>query len=293
VLNSHAAFTIAQSDLVPEGIAWDSFRKQFYLGSTYKPKIVACTAAGDCQPLVREGQSGLAPILGVRVDPNDGTLWAAANGDSESAVWHFAVPSGKPIRKYTLSHKTESHLLNDLVVGSLGDVFVTDTRAGAIYRISRRTDRLELLNPALRIPAANGIAVSDDSQYLYAAGFGDGITVVDLKSGSFRAIAHTPDLCLATIDGLYFYRGSLIAIQNGLMAHRVIRCYFARDPARIARFEVLERRNPLFEGITTGAIADGAFYFMANTQIDKVRAGRIVSNTPLEPIRVLKIGLAP
>jgi hypothetical protein len=75
------------------------------------------------------------------------------------------------------------------------------------------------------------------------------------------------------------------------MANRVSRAYLTRDLDCIARFEILERRNPLFEGITTGAIADGAFYFMANTQIDKVSAGRLGANAELKPIQVLKIGL--
>jgi hypothetical protein len=206
-------------------------------------------------------------------------------------VWHFAASTGKPIGKYALSRNTGGHILNDLVVSRRGDVFVTDTRAGAVYRIARGADRLEPLNPPLRIPAANGIAISGDDRYLYVAGFGDGITVVDLKSGVLRAIGRPEDLCLASIDGLCFYRGSLIAIQNGLMANRVIRAYLTPDLDRIASFEILERRDPLFEGITTGAVADGAFYFMANTQIDKVGAGRIVGNSELKPIRVLKVDL--
>jgi hypothetical protein len=257
----------------------------------YKPKIVACTAGGDCMPLVREGEPGLTEILGVRADPNDGTIWAAGNGDTESAVWHFDASTGKLIRKYALARETGRHILNDLVVGGRGDVFVTDTRAGAIYRIARGADRMERFNPALRIPEANGIAISDDDRYLYVAGFGDGITVVDVKPGTFRAIAHPADLCLASIDGLYFYRGSLIAIQNGVMANRVIRAYLTPALDAIAGFEILERRNPLFEGITTGAVADGAFYFMANTQIDKVGAGRIAGSARLEPVRILRIDL--
>lgn len=289
VLNSRIAFTATEPGLVPEGIAWSASRKQFYLGSTYKPKIVACTGAGKCRPFVPEGLLDLAGILGVRVDPNDGSLWAATNGETESAVWHFTVPSGKAIGKYPLSHKTESHELNDLVVNSRGDVYVTDTRAGTVYRITHRTDRLEALSPAPGIPEANGIAVSDDGRYLYVAGFGDGITVVDLKTGSFRAISHPGDLCLASIDGLYFYRRSLVAIQNGLMVHRVIRCYLTQGPDRIGRFDVLERRNPLMETITTGAIANGAFYFMTGSQIGQLKPGL---NPVSKPVTILKLSLA-
>ena len=83
---------------------------------------------------------------------------------------------------------------------------------------------------------------------------------------------HPADLCLATIDGLAFLQNTLwIAIQNGVMIHRVARYYLTPDLNAIHHFEILERRNPLFEGITTGTIANGAFYYMANTNDDPIR----------------------
>jgi hypothetical protein len=90
-------------------------------------------------------------------------------------------------------------------------------------------------------------------------------------------------LCLATIDGLYFHGGSLIAIQNAFMTPRVVRFHLTRDLGAIERFEVLERRNPLFEGVTTGVIAGDEFYYMANIQDDKT--------TGFKPIKILKIRL--
>ena len=42
---------------------------------------------------------------------------------------------------------------------------------------------------------------------------------------------------------------------------------------------------------TTGAIAEGWFYFMANTQVDRFDKGAITPGSPLEPIRMLKIKL--
>jgi sugar lactone lactonase YvrE len=143
------------------------------------------------------------------------------------------------------------------------------------------------------VSAANGIAISTDEKKLYVAGFPEGITVVNLASKKFHAIGHPADLCLATIDGLTFSNGNLIAIQNGVMGHRVVRYHLTGDLNEIDRFEVLERRNPLFEGITTGAMVDGAFYFMANTQLDKLIDDKIRPGAQLNPIKILKIRLMP
>jgi hypothetical protein len=242
---------------------------------------------------VKEGQDGLYEVLGIKIDPRDRTVWAASNSAGESGLFHFDAPSGALIRKYAVSRTTEAHLFNDVAISSQGDVFVTDTRAGTVYWVSAATGRLEVFDPKLKVEAANGIALSSDDKTLYVAGFPDGLTVVDVASKAFHAIGHPPDLCLGNIDGLSYFNGSLIAIQNGVMTPRVVRYRLAKDLKSIESFEVLERRNPLFEGITTGALADGAFYFMANTQLDKVAGGRIKVGAQLNPVKILRIDIGP
>ena len=131
--------------------------------------------------------------------------------------------------------------------------------------------------------AANGIALSPDGKLLYISAFPDGITVVDLKTLHAAPIGRPRGLCLAAIDGLYFHRGALVAIQNGFMTPRVIRFSLGQDLRAIEGFEILERRNPLFDGITTGVVAGEEFFYMANIQDDKQMG--------FDPIRILKLHL--
>lgn len=42
-----------------------------------------------------------------------------------------------------------------------------------------------------------------------------------------------------------------------------------RDLRAIERFEALERRNSLFEGVTTGVVAGNEFFYIADIQDDK------------------------
>lgn len=293
VANSRAAFTVDKPDLFPEGIAWEPRRKRFFLGSTWAHMIAECTPAGDCSPFVKDGQDGLFEVLGIKGDTRDRSIWVASNSPGEAGLFHYETPTGTLIRKYTLPRGAERHYFNDIAISSKGDVYLTDTQAGTVYWVSAATQKLEVFDPNLKVEVANGIAISDDDKTLYAAGYPDGITVVDLASKSAHPIKHPANLCLATIDGLSYYKGSLIAIQNGVMTPRVVRYKLTPDLKEIAGFDVLERRNPAFDGITTGAIADDAFYYMANTQLDKLVNGRIKPNTELHPVQVLRIGLAP
>jgi hypothetical protein len=167
------------------------------------------------------------------------------------------------------------------VIARSGGIYLTDTHEGAVWRLAPGAESLTRL-PG-KFPHANGIAISADDRWLYVATFPEGILLVDLKSNGVTPLAHPDSLCLATIDGLYFHRGELIAIQNALMTPRVVRLRLAKDLQSITGFEVLERRNPLFNGVTTGVINGDEFFFMANIQDDK--------QTGFDPITILKLRL--
>ena len=179
-------------------------------------------------------------------------------------------------------------LFNDLDVTSKGDVFATATRAQALYWISAKTGKLEEWRPGLKLRDANGIALSSDQRRLYIATFPDGVPVIDLESGSVRGLAHPASVSLASIDGLYFHNNSLIAVQNGCIAHRVARFFLNAALDSVLKAEVLERGNPLFDIPTTGAVAGDTFYFVANSQIHNYGAKGIVDRATLRPISILK-----
>ncbi len=88
---------------------------------------------------------------------------------------------------------------------------------------------------------------------------------------------------LAAIDGLYFHRKELIAIPNGPMSPRVLRMPLDSSLRTITCFEILERRNPLFEGLTTGVLDGDNFYYMANVQGE--------DKPKFDPIAILKLHL--
>jgi hypothetical protein len=67
------------------------------------------------------------------------------------------------------------------------------------------------------------------------------------------------------------------------MSPRVVRLVLSLDLRAIERFEVLERRSPLFDGVTTGVVVGGDFFYMANIQDEKT-AG-------FNPITILKLHL--
>lgn len=273
ISHSRPAFKIAEGDLVPESIAYDPKSRNFFLGSLKKGKIVRCSGRGDCTQFV----GGLGTVVGLKAHGSG--LWALNNSEKESALNHYDLASGRLIRSYAVTGA--GHSFNDLAFAPAGDIYLTDTRAGAVWRLGKGAAGLTRL--AGHFEFANGVAVSANGRLLYVSVFPDGIAVVDLRTGVVSALAHAADLCLATVDGLYFYGGALVAIQNAFMTPRVVRLILSSDLRDVNQFEVLERRNPLFEGITTGVIAGKDFFYMANIQDEK--------QSGFNPITILKMRL--
>lgn len=273
ISQSRPAFRANVGGLVPESVAFDPKGKRFYFGSMKKGEIVRCSMSGDCARFA----GGLGVVLGLKAQGD--ALWLLNNSEQESDLIQYDLPSTRIVHKYSVAGA--GHTFNDLVIAPSGDIYLTDTPAGAIWRLANGSGDLERL-PG-RFPSANGITLSPDGKLLFVSTFPDGIDVVDLKTGGAKPIGRPASLCLAAIDGLYFHRGALIAVQNGFMTPRVARFRLARNLRAIERFEVLERRNPLFEGVTTGVIAGEDFFYMANIQDDRT-AG-------FDPITMLKLRL--
>jgi hypothetical protein len=273
VSHSTPAFVVAEGDLSPESMAYDPKGKNFYLGSMRKGKVVRCSPAGDCAQFA----GNLGTVLGLKVHGSG--LWLLNNTDKQSALVHYDLVSARVIRKYAVDGS--GHAFNDLAIAATGDIYLTDTRAGAVWRLPIGAAGLTRF-PG-RFESANGITLSPDENLLYVSTFPDGITMVDLKTQIATPIARPAGLCLAAIDGLYFHAGALIAIQNGFMTPRIARFSLGRDLRTIENFEILERRNPLFDGVTTGVLAEDEFFYMANIQDNK--------ETGFNPISVLKLHL--
>lgn len=284
VSNSHFVATIQESNLFPENLAFEPRTNTFFLGSTVKDEIVRCSVEAACIPLVTPHREGQGYVLGLKIDRRSDTLWATSNTANEVSLRQYETQTGKLIRTERMAGK---HVFNDVALSSTGVVYVTDTTEGAIYQLNTQTSALQRIAPDYTFTAANGIAISPDDKMLYVSAWGDGLDAIDLRSGLVIPVRHPATVCLAYIDGLYATKDSLIAIQNGPMVPRIVQFRLSADGRNILGMNTLERRNPSFDGITTGALVDGELYYVANPQIDKKNGAK------LNPLRILAVHVLP
>ena len=285
VRRAKVAFLTPEKDLFPEGLAYDAQRKVFYLGSLNRRKIVKITMAGVVSDFVPAGRDNLLPILGIRLDPSDDTIWAASWSETsgKSELLHFAA-SGQRLARYS-PDGTAAHGFNDLAVSRSGALFVTDTASNEVFRFNRATMHFEPLAFYRPLSAPNGITLDERDSLLFVAD-DFGVTRVDLASGSSSDVSRGANNTLAGIDGLYWRDGHLIAVQNGIGSPRIVSFLLSGDGTRVERTTVLENRTSLTSIPTTGAIVGGEFYFIANSQLDNLRGDDIVDAEKLESVQI-------
>ena len=215
-------YMLEETELVPEGIDYAESTGLFYLTSVAKSKIIMVDSqSGKQKNFIDEQEYGFMPGVGIFADDDRNRLLALAGyfrqNETQTTLFIFDLKTGELQQKFTVPDSGR-HFLNDLVVTSGGDVFITDTSGSAVYRLKNGKNRLENWLQSAAIQYPNGIALSDDNQKLYVASHTKGIRIIDLQT---KKILNEADSTNNTkgIDGLEFYKGNLYAIQNGVDAN--------------------------------------------------------------------------
>ena len=290
VAQARVALVTEEKNLIPEGLAWDSHRSVFYLSSLAQRKIVQITPDSHVTDFVPANRDHLLPVLGIRLDPNDSTVWANTMDDNlgKAELVHFNG-DGTLLGRFFIDDGAK-HGFNDLVIRKSGEVILTDSLNNRVFRFDPAKKSFAPLTLHRDLIYPNGIALANDDKILFVAD-AVGILRVDLQTLASTDIVPGAHTTLAGADGLYSYNGSLIAIQNGIGSPRVVAFKLSSDGTRVTKTTVLENRSSFTSLPTTGAIRNSDFYFVSNSHIDNLNDGKILDVTELEPVRIAVVHL--
>lgn len=268
VSHSSPAFALAERDLIPEDIAYDPKTQRFFISSVRQSKIVSIDGGANQTDFAKSDW----PVLALRVDSGRRILWAATGwlaqcehcrdaDKDQTALLAFDLDSGA--LKQRIGSPVPG-LLGDMTISRAGEIYVSEGIHGAVLRLRLGAKKLERLDAAGEFPSPQTPALSKDEKTLYVPDYVRGIAAITLSTGAVTWLKPADDIALNGIDGLYVYRDSFLAVQNGT------------TPARIARFsldlrkqEVLEANTPELGEPTHGTIVGNTFYFIANSGWDQ------------------------
>jgi len=299
VLSSQPAYVLAEPGLFPEGMAFHGRTGRVYAGGAAKQRIVWTDRSGVLHELVPSRAGGLGFPAGLKVDAGRKQLCVASAASfgpekdvpgAVTGILCFALADGRHLRTLRLP-TGRTGFLNDLVIDpSTGTIFTTNTSTGSVMMATTRDTELRELLPNEAVPGANGIALDSSGRVLFVAG-DEGIARVDLGTGKAVRLARAGEIVDGSIDGLYFWKGALVGIQNGVHPGRVVRFSLDRQLRRIERMEVLEAYAPWIETPTTGAIDGDSLLYLANTQLRRWLGAASPAPDGLVPVQVRRVPL--
>lgn len=283
--------------LLTEDLAYDPASRSFYVTSIHRGRIVEVTHSGEerawSDPALKPGWG----VFAARVDAPHRLLWTTVAATPTTAGYDSAdagrtaliawdLEWRRPARRIEWPRGERPHLLGDLTVGSDGTVYVCDSRSGAVRRLRPGADSLETLvaNGGFRSPQTPALA--PDGKRLYVPEYGRGIALLDLRTRNWSWLSFAPGLALQGIDGLYAYRGDLIAVQNGVTPRRVVRIRLDRSGTRAVAIETIESGTRRLGEPNHGVVVGGDFYFLANSGWDRVGNDDTLPETDAEPAAI-------
>ncbi len=300
--NSVIQFKYPEKDLIAESVAYDSVSGAFFLSSIHKRKIVKISKDGTTNDFSHQNKN-IWSVFGIKVDARHRLLYACTSPmkqmvnfnekeDGDGALLKFDIDSGKLLKEYYLDNKNASHILGDLTIDKEGNVYISDSKENAVYKLNYNTNKIEQIIKPGKFVSLQGLDLDEDNNNLYLADYALGLYRYNFKSSELIHIEPSENFVPQGIDGLYYYKNSLIAIQNGINPQRVIKIYLNDKKNRVINWKTLEANNPLFDEVTLGVINNNDFYFIANGQWNSFnKDGLIFSLDKLKEPVVLHIKL--
>jgi sugar lactone lactonase YvrE len=259
----------------------DARSGRWWVASVRHRTVVELAPGKAPRELWPRDQREMGAVLGVRADARRGVLWvttshvANARDDGatgEAALLRVRMADGTVERRWTLPASERGRVLGDVAIGPRGDVWVTDSQDPALYRLRPGADTLErLTSPLFHSP--QGMAPSPDGRVVYVADYSHGLLRVDVATGAVTRLDDAPGSTAIGCDGIAWYRGAIVAVQNGVAPARVMRFTLDATGRRIVRAEVLDQQPEVADEPTIGAVIGDRFVYVANSAWEKYHDG--------------------
>lgn len=280
---SEVAFRLSERDVLPEGLAHDPKTNTFYVASVHQRKIIARRADGTEAVFGKGRDDGLWSVLALRVDAERRHLWATtaaieqtkdldAADRGRTALIQFDLDTGKVLKRFEPPREAgKARVFGDLVVSSSGRVIVSEAEQGGLWRMSEGS--LEPFIPPGKFASPQGMAFPNQGNWLYVADYSLGLMRVDISTRRVERVKLSGEYSLLGMDGLVRFGNDLIATQNGIRPHRVLRIRLDAS-GQVSGVDVLEANHPDHAEPTLGVMVGDHFHYIANAQWDRFPKGQ-------------------
>ena len=271
IATSKPEITLSEKELHPEGLIYLSKSKTWLSSSIHKRKIIAFDLkTGNCTDWLKDDKT--LAVFAMKADAKEEFLWVSTASLPEMENFKKELTGKSEVLKIDIKTKQVvkgfsvkgMHVFGDLIVAKSGVVYVSDSEKPIVYKIENddMTEFISFENDGFNL---QGLAFDNKQSKLYVADYLKGIAVIDMKSKAKTWLSFPDGTSAKGIDGLVFYKNSLIAIQNGVKPIRVTQFQLNQEQNQISGFKVLDNNRPEFDEPALATIVKDKVYFFANS----------------------------
>jgi hypothetical protein len=266
--------TLADSTLWPEGVDCTADGATCWVTSVAHRNVLAVAADGRAHPVAKAPLPG--PVTAVRYDARRDRLWVATSTDvgpaprgvQRAQLLLLDPRTGLVEQSWNIPGADSTHVLGDLALSPDGDVLVSDSRQPTLYLLARGATALSRISHPL-FRSLQGVAFVPRTPYAVVADYSHGLLRVNVSSGEVRRVDDAPGGSSLGIDGLVWYRGSIVGVQNGFAPARVVQLELDASLERITAQRELDRNFDIADEPTSGTLVGNAFVYVATSSWEK------------------------
>lgn len=271
VATSKPVVTLSEKELHPEGLTYLPKSKIWLASSIRKRKIVAFDIkTGECKDWL--SANNMLAVLALKADFREEFLWVATAAFPEMENFTKALSGKAEILKVNIKTKEivnrftveGNHVFGDLIIDNNGVVYVSDSGKPILYKIENEV-MAEFVSFETDGFNLQGMAFNKQQDKLFVADYLKGIAMIDIKTKSKKWLAFPDNASPKGIDGLVFYKNTLIAIQNGVKPIRVTHFVLNDQQTDISDFKIIDNNRPEFNEPSLGTLIGVRMFFFANS----------------------------
>ncbi|MET3028885.1 hypothetical protein ABXT06_19565 [Flavobacterium sp. UW10123] len=269
IKNSVEKLQLLEKDLHPEGLFYLEKEKLWLSSSVRNKKIVSFDINGKCSDWFIDASYS---VFALKADASQKYLYVACSAipemkgfakemEGKSEILKIEIASKKLIKQYAIEG---NHVFGDILVAKNDDVYISDSAEPIIYKIEN-DNLVQWKNLKKEAFNLQGIAFNDDESKLFIADYLKGILVVELKTKVGYWLDFPKEISKKGIDGLVFYKNSLIAIENGVVPIRIMEYKLNEQQTKIIDFKVLDNNRQEFNEPALAVLVHNKMFFFANS----------------------------
>jgi len=289
---------LSNKNLLLEGLAFSTSDSTYYFTSVHKQAVLKYNPVTE---KYTSQELSISP-LGIKFDSRRENIWVTISGLEEGenterkllgqgGIGRINLDNGEFVLEFMLNNDSVDHVLGDLLIENDNSIYVTDSVEGLIYHFDPISDHIKPLTQKGSLISPQGIEIASNSDRLILADYSIGLLSVNKVDGKVVTISNETNTTLLGIDGIYRYRDSIIAIQNGTRPNRIIQLKLNHQETSVIDYKVLLANHKDLDDPTLGQIVGDKFLFNANSQWVKFNPRlNSDSNERVEP-KILSIDL--